>query len=863
MNSVNSSININETLEETVKLLEQKAERLRQHQIDGIRRMLEWANDDHGGILADEMGLEQKANKTKKKTGLVVCPLSVLDHWEAEFKRFGCGKVNAFRYYGSQDERVDLRAKLMREKDQWNVLLMPYHTFLSDAIYFNKNAFDAVILDEAHKVKNDSSLIHLAFAEHAQCKYMLLMTGTPVQNNLAEFYALLQVINPSIFQQRGLNDFLERFADLSTEEAKEDMKDLLDKYVLRRTKAEVCIDVPESSNVVLYHHITNHQRELYLNLVKTQYYEIANSVSDKFNKNRLSSVMTNLRKCVIHPYMFEGIEPEPFEEGEHLVDASGKFVILDTLLSYLQRHAHRALIYSQFTSALDICEDYMRLRKHSYYRLDGDTKAEDRFTQVNKFQQQKVDFFLLSTRAGGVGLTLTAADTVIFLDTDFNPQNDVQAAARCHRIGQTKPVKIIRLLAKGSIEDIIHYRAMEKLKLTERFFDGEEGMKLSRVELNELIMKSIVHLDNAAREDQTYSEHDIEKYIGRTVNGLWELPKDQEDLDKTTDFTTDNADLEGKSIYHFEGENYQMTQSEKKLLDDLTTIDKVYKTLSARNESSKMDYTQMLRKERERKEQAKKEREEKRFKAQQEEWAKQGYQSTNINIITPPSSPAASSSNVRPQYVYGDASKPQCVPEDKAASVLILHSVDNGGTYGKGGLFSVLAKKSPRIVEVYENAGEMNDLQIGSAHLIKNVTYTENDEDSDNSGSSTASHDLRKESVVLMVTQTLRERQQKLMRSSNVKKCFARISSYALASNAKSVHMANFWHETQNLQKDKVHEAIVEHFTSLGIFAYVYTFAKNHRGFAMKQLGRPKKRVNEGSDSDGKDLNNKVARTSD
>lgn len=165
--------------------------------------------------------------------------------------------------------------------------------------------------------------------------------------------------------------------------------------------------------------------------------------------------------------MFDGIEPEPFELGDHLVQASGKLSVLDTLLPYLKRKGHRILLFSQMTRVLDIIQDYLFLRGYAYERLDGSVRGEERFLAVKNFNDDPETFvFLLSTRAGGVGLNLTSADTVIFFDSDFNPQADLQAAARAHRIGQKKEVQIIRLVCRDTVEEIILKRAAKKLKLS-------------------------------------------------------------------------------------------------------------------------------------------------------------------------------------------------------------------------------------------------------------------------------------------------------------------------------------------------------------------------------------------------------------
>jgi len=167
------------------------------------------------------------------------------------------------------------------------------------------------------------------------------------------------------------------------------------------------------------------------------------------------------------------VEPEPFELGEHLVDASGKLQVIDQLLVFLKARGHKVLMFSQMARMLDIIQDYLGYRGYSYERLDGSVRGEERYLAIQNFNETEETFiFLLSTRAGGQGLNLMSADTVIFVDNDFNPQNDLQAAARAHRIGQTRPVKVIRLVARSTVEEIVLKRADDKLKLTNTVIEG-------------------------------------------------------------------------------------------------------------------------------------------------------------------------------------------------------------------------------------------------------------------------------------------------------------------------------------------------------------------------------------------------------
>jgi SNF2 family DNA or RNA helicase len=253
------------------------------------------------------------------------------------------------------------------------------------------------------------------------------------------------------------------------------LSNLIQPLILRRIKEQVVRDLPIKKEIMLYTGISVTQKRLYRALLTRDWAAVAGG-----KRQALSNVLMQLRKCVNHPYLFAGVEPEPFEQGEHLVNESGKLWMLDKLLALLYRRRHKVLIFSQFTGMLDILQDYMHYRSYNYERLDGSVRGEERYLAIDRFHGRQSSaggdeaadggeqpfVFLLSTRAGGVGLNLTGADVVVFYDSDFNPQMDLQAAARAHRIGQTKPVLVCRLVSRGTVEELIIKRAQRKLLLT-------------------------------------------------------------------------------------------------------------------------------------------------------------------------------------------------------------------------------------------------------------------------------------------------------------------------------------------------------------------------------------------------------------
>nr|KAJ3421576.1 Chromodomain-helicase-DNA-binding protein 1-like [Polyrhizophydium stewartii] len=397
---------------------------------------------------------------------LVAVPLSLLDNWAAEFSRFAPA-VKVLKLRGTAAERVDQKAEIAQ--NPFHVLLTTFETVLSETDFVKGIRWKYIIVDEAHRLKNAVSLLHMRMAE-LDCKNRLLLTGTPVQNNLTELQALLSFANPSIFGS-SVCDFEGWFGSKASKTGVDELTELLKPFILRRVKEDV-LDLPKMKEIVVQAPLTKVQRKLYLSILSKDW-----SIFDNKQAVSLRNVLMQLRKCVSHPYLFDGVEPEPFVAGEHLVESSGKLKVLDQLLKYAKARGKRVLVFSQATHLLDIVQDYLTFRKFSYERLDGSVRGEERYLSVNQFQTGDSFVFLLSTRAGGVGLNLTAADTVIFLDVDFNPAMDQQAAARVHRIGQTKETTIVRIICPDTVDEVIWRRAQRKLKLQRRIMSkGTLGM---------------------------------------------------------------------------------------------------------------------------------------------------------------------------------------------------------------------------------------------------------------------------------------------------------------------------------------------------------------------------------------------------
>ncbi|GAB1287896.1 Chromodomain-helicase-DNA-binding protein 1-like [Apodemus speciosus] len=414
-------------------------------------------------------------------------------------------------------------------------------------------SWSVLAVDEAHRLKNQSSLLHRTLSELV---FRLLLTGTPIHNSLWELYSLLCAVEPELFCREQVEDFVQRYQDIEKEsKSASELHRLLQPFLLRRVKAQVATELPKKTEVVMYHGMSALQKKYYKAILMKDLDAFENETAKKV---KLQNILTQLRKCVDHPYLFDGVEPEPFEVGEHLIEASGKLQLLDRLLAFLYSGGHRVLLFSQMTHMLDILQDYMDYRGYSYERVDGSVRGEERHLAIKNFGKQPIFVFLLSTRAGatvlgkmqpsvlnggqsggyktaapdlkvflrGVGMNLTAADTVIFVDSDFNPQNDLQAAARAHRIGQNKSVKVIRLIGRDTVEEIVYRKAASKLQLTSMVIEGghftlgaQKPSAEADFQLSEILKFGLDKL--LSSEGSSMEEIDLKSILGETRDGQW------------------------------------------------------------------------------------------------------------------------------------------------------------------------------------------------------------------------------------------------------------------------------------------------------------------------------------------------------
>ncbi len=455
---------------------------LRDFQLTGLNFLAyNWVKNKNV-VLADEMGLGKtvqtvaflswlRHNRGQQGPFLVAVPLSTMPAWADTFDHWA-PDVNYVVYNGNHTARniikdYELLPDGSIRHPRFHVLLTTYEYVLQDATFLSQIKWQFMAVDEAHRLKNRESQLYDRLQEF-KAPARLLITGTPVQNNLSELSSLFDFLAPGVVN-------IDENMDLTTEEASTKIAELTEDikpYMLRRTKQKVEKDLPPKTEKIIRVELSDIQLEYYKHILTKNY--AALNQGAKGQKQSLLNIMMELKKASNHPFMFPSAEERLVPHGARreeilraLVTSSGKLMLLDQLLTKLKRDGHRVLIFSQMVKMLDILGDYLDYRGHEYQRLDGTIAAGPRRIAIDHFNApESTDFcFLLSTRAGGLGINLMTADTVIIFDSDWNPQADLQAMARAHRIGQTKPVSVYRLVSKETIEEEILERARNKLML--------------------------------------------------------------------------------------------------------------------------------------------------------------------------------------------------------------------------------------------------------------------------------------------------------------------------------------------------------------------------------------------------------------
>ncbi|KAJ8656866.1 hypothetical protein O0I10_007463 [Lichtheimia ornata] len=604
---------------------------LRDYQLAGVEWLISLWENGLNGILADEMGLGKTLQtisfiahlKAMNVAGpyLIVTPLSTLANWVNEFKRF-TPSINVLLYHGTKDERQHMISrKLPKRKEtkfEFPIVVTSYEIVMNDRKYLQRYNWKYIVVDEGHRLKNLNCRLIRELKTYSSAN-RLLLTGTPLQNNLAELWSLLNFLLPDIFDDLDMFQSWFDFSDIHQKSGQDriikeeeegrvitSLHTILRPFLLRRLKTDVEHSLPKKKEYLLYAPLTRAQKNLYDAILNrdireylinrktkafedkqpqpqqpqqplddeenkrnqrsakgdidykeksdTQYFKELEKAADEnttplntesvekkqqisaaikqVNGLHLQNIVMQLRKVCNHPYLFDW--PVDPNTGVPLLDdqigaQSGKVLLLDRLLTGLFQRGHKVLVFSQMTKMLDVLEDWAtEIKGWPICRLDGSVSQESRREQIEEFNKPDSPrkLFLLSTRAGGLGINLTAADTVVIFDSDWNPQMDLQAQDRVHRIGQTKPVLVYRLVAANTVEAKMLERAtakrrLEKLVIGKGKFKNPTSTKRDQEsnlrELAEILASEDgEQVQVVSKDDKIISDEDLEKLLDRS-----------------------------------------------------------------------------------------------------------------------------------------------------------------------------------------------------------------------------------------------------------------------------------------------------------------------------------------------------------
>ena len=459
---------------------------LREYQVVGFKWLKTLAEYGFGGILADDMGLGKTLEvltllltaKKSKISSIVVAPASLIYNWKEEAEKFA-PSLKVLTISGNAEERVQLIPTI---KD-YDLVVTSYPLIRNDIDLYENIEFEYCFLDEAQHIKNPNT-VNSKSVRRIQSKHYFALTGTPIENSLTELWSIFDFIMPSYLGSH--NSFMEEYEnEIIKEDNKERLEDLtrrIKPFVLRRLKQEVLKELPDKIETKVLNEMTEEQTKVYLAYLDKAKKEVKEQLEKEgFAKSqfKILSILTRLRQICCDPSLFL----------ENYKGDSGKLTMLGELVTQLLEGEHRIVIFSQFTSMLDIIQQMLEEMKVGYYRLDGSTKVEDRLDLVNSFNKGEKSVFLISLKAGGTGLNLTGADTVIHYDPWWNPAVEEQATDRAYRIGQEKVVQAIKLITKGTIEEKIYELQQKKKDLIDSVIQPGETLinKVTEEELREIL----------------------------------------------------------------------------------------------------------------------------------------------------------------------------------------------------------------------------------------------------------------------------------------------------------------------------------------------------------------------------------------
>lgn len=441
---------------------------LRDYQLAGFQWMKMLSHYRLAGVLADDMGLgktlqtityllSEKEEGRLSTPALIVAPASLTYNWQSEVRRFA-PKLAVNVVSGSKENRI----RLIDQSEQYDILVTSYASFRQDAEAYQQQSFSVLILDEAQMVKNASTKTFMKLKQLPVVQRFAL-SGTPIENNLDELWALFQMLMPGFFPS------IRHFHQMDVAV----IAKMIQPFVLRREKEAVLQDLPSKIETNLYSTLTVEQKNIYVAYLQKMKQEVNAMDHETFRRHRILILagLTRLRQICCTPALFM---PDYHEE-------SGKEEQVKILVEQAIENHRRVLIFSQFTSMLDRLEKAFHQAGIESFYLNGTTSQEERLKMVNAFNEGERDVFLISLKAGGTGLNLTGADTVILFDLWWNPAVEEQAASRAHRIGQKKVVEVWRLIAEGTIEEKMYQLQQEKKELFSKVMNADMSQSLSQL----------------------------------------------------------------------------------------------------------------------------------------------------------------------------------------------------------------------------------------------------------------------------------------------------------------------------------------------------------------------------------------------
>ncbi|KAM4637800.1 chromodomain-helicase-DNA-binding protein 1 isoform 2-T6 [Amazona ochrocephala] len=504
---------------------------LRDYQLNGLNWLAHSWCKGNSCILADEMGLGKTIQTISFLNYLfhehqlygpflLVVPLSTLTSWQREIQTWA-PQMNAVVYLGDITSRNMIRTHEwmhpQTKRLKFNILLTTYEILLKDKSFLGGLNWAFIGVDEAHRLKNDDSLLYKTLIDF-KSNHRLLITGTPLQNSLKELWSLLHFIMPEKFS--SWEDFEEEHGK-GREYGYASLHKELEPFLLRRVKKDVEKSLPAKVEQILRMEMSALQKQYYKWILTRNYKAL--SKGSKGSTSGFLNIMMELKKCCNHCYLIKPPDDNEFynkqEALQHLIRSSGKLILLDKLLIRLRERGNRVLIFSQMVRMLDILAEYLKYRQFPFQRLDGSIKGELRKQALDHFNAEgSEDFcFLLSTRAGGLGINLASADTVVIFDSDWNPQNDLQAQARAHRIGQKKQVNIYRLVTKGSVEEDILERAKKKMVL--------DHLVIQRMDTTG---KTVLHTGSTPSSSTPFNKEELSAILKFGAEELFKEPEGEE-----------------------------------------------------------------------------------------------------------------------------------------------------------------------------------------------------------------------------------------------------------------------------------------------------------------------------------------------